>query len=241
MSILDSLIENYDFTEPIKDEDILFIWKEITSGVQVFEVGEKALDINAENYAKIFSVLSEGKKRDLFDDREVTKFEEFLISLKKLKEKTIDGIMPAPKKIKIEAQFFENSADEIFNESLTPKRANEEKCEICSAVFTKDSGGLKKHKEAFHSQIRFKCSECEQLFNVRFRCINHIKKRHNRKDIFPQKISLDPEINKLIQNDNPDKYKCESCPARFEKESKTANPIYWCIFLYSSTPTITDL
>ena len=60
---------------------------------------------------------------------------------------------------------------------------------------------------------------------MKHRCVNHIRNAHNKNDIFAQKISLDPEINKLIQNDTPDKFKCESCPARFEKERKIANPL----------------
>ena len=37
---------------------------------------------------EVFNFLSEAQKRNLFDDSQITKFEEFIFSLKKLKEKT---------------------------------------------------------------------------------------------------------------------------------------------------------
>ena len=93
MNLLEILIENYDFSEPqnLEDDDILVLWTEISSGVEVFKVGEniEALDINDENYAVVYYFLSDGKKRNLFCNSEVTKFEEFLFSLRKLRDKTI--------------------------------------------------------------------------------------------------------------------------------------------------------
>ena len=233
MNFLDILVENYDFTEPLEDEDILVLWKKISSGVQSLKVGENALGINSDNYAKISNFFSEGKKRKLFDDSETTRFEEFFFALKKLNKNThIDSahtkIRPIQKKIKIEHEFMENAADEIFDGSLTPGQANIEKCELCSAVFSKNSRGLKKHKEAVHDKIRFRCSECERIFNARHQCKAHILKIHHKSDIFPQKISLDPEINKCIQNHNADRYNCESCPKTFAQESKIDNPPYRC-------------
>ena len=54
MNLLDIFIENYDFTGPqnLSDDDISLLWTEITSGIEVFKVGEN-LDIKAENYAKV--------------------------------------------------------------------------------------------------------------------------------------------------------------------------------------------
>ena len=280
MNFLDILVENYDFTEPLEDEDILVLWKKISSGVQSLKVGENALGINSDNYAKISNFLSEGKKRKLFDDSEITRIEEFFFALKKLNKKTqIDSvhteIRPVQKKIKIEPEFIENSVDEIFDGSLTLSQANIqstqraptfytkdsssipimlkgpilesqsetrnsltleagpserllEQCTICSAVFKNNSRGLKKHKEAIHDKIRFRCSECERIFNARHQCKAHILKIHHKSDIFPQKISLDPEINKCIQNHNADRYNCESCPKTFAQESKIDNPLYRC-------------
>jgi hypothetical protein len=88
MNLLDIFVENYDFTEPIEDEDILVLWTEIRSGVQLFKIGENALYINSKNYAKIYNFLSEGKQRKLFDESEITKFEKFIFSLKKFNDKT---------------------------------------------------------------------------------------------------------------------------------------------------------
>ena len=121
---------------------------------------------------------------------------------------------------------MENAADEIFDGSLTPGQANIEKCELCSAVFSKNSRGLKKHKEAVHDKIRFRCSECERIFHDKYQCKAHILKVHNKSDIFPQKISLDPEINKCIRNKNADKYNCGLCPKTYYKGSKLDNPLY---------------
>ena len=91
MKFLKILFEKYDLSEPqnLKDDEILVLWS-LTSGVQVFKVEEtlEALEFNSETYKKLSNFLLEGKKRNLFDDSEVTKFQKSLFSLKKIKEKT---------------------------------------------------------------------------------------------------------------------------------------------------------
>jgi hypothetical protein len=93
MNFLEILIEDYDLSEPgnLEDDEILVLWTEIISGIEVFKSGEnlEALGINNENYEKVSNFLSEGKERNLFDESDVTKFEEFLFSLRKLRDKTI--------------------------------------------------------------------------------------------------------------------------------------------------------
>ena len=90
MNLLDFITENYDLTEPqnLRDDEISVLWTDITAELEVSKVGENLQTLeNAEKYAKVSAFLSECKKRTLFDGSEITKFEEFLLPLKTLKEK----------------------------------------------------------------------------------------------------------------------------------------------------------
>ena len=90
MNLLDFITENYDLTEPqnLRDDEISVLLTDITAELEVSKVGENLQTLeNAEKYAKVSAFLSECKKRTLFDGSEITKFEEFLLPLKTLKEK----------------------------------------------------------------------------------------------------------------------------------------------------------
>jgi hypothetical protein len=139
MNLLENLIENYNFTEPqnLEDDDILVLWTEITSGAEVFKAGEtpEALDINAENYVKLSNFLSEGKKRKLFDDLQITQFEEFLFSIKKIFQTV-------------------NLPDKEISD---PTPEIKFQCQFCPLFFSRDDG-LKSHIDAVHNGVRYKCT-----------------------------------------------------------------------------------
>jgi uncharacterized Zn-finger protein len=88
---------------------------------------------------------------------------------------------------------------------------------MCQSRFS-DSAGLQRHKRAIHYGIRFKCCECDRLFNQRNRCKKHIEKAHENMNVTIEKVALDPEIHSRIQNDIHKEYKCDICPASFTRK-----------------------